>query len=103
MATTILVLLTSSPQHVQSKARSKSGVVELPHPKSANVSIRYVVQESILINSMYTLAPSLALPKAGSCGTVGGQTQHLNGMPYGVRPSTSETVASNSSEGPEHI
>jgi hypothetical protein len=34
------------------KQNCRSGVVELPHPESTNVSIRYVVQGSILINSI---------------------------------------------------
>src|SRR6266581_7365899 len=49
---------------------------------------------------MHTLAPSLA-PKTGSRPAVGGQTQHLNGMPCGVGPPTSETALSNPSEGLE--
>lgn len=52
---------------------------------------------------MSTLVPSSASPKADSRRAVGGQTQHLNGMPCGVGPSTSETAPPTSSESTEHV
>ena len=52
---------------------------------------------------MHMLVPLSASPNARSRPAVSGQTQHLNGMPCGVGPPTSETAPSNSSEGPEHV
>ena len=52
---------------------------------------------------MHTLAPLSTSLKAGSRCAIGEQTQHLDGMPCGVGPSTSETVLLNSSEGPERV
>jgi hypothetical protein len=57
----------------------------------------------VLMDSMPTLAPLSTSPNAHSRAAVHGQTQHLNGMPYGIGPLTSETALPNSSEGLEQI
>src|SRR6266581_8033732 len=44
-ATITLASLTLNPQHMPSKARSESGVVALPHPGSAKVSITYCARK----------------------------------------------------------
>jgi hypothetical protein len=52
---------------------------------------------------MHILAPLSTSPTGHSRPAVHGQTQHLNGMPCGVGPPTSETVLPNLSEGLEHV